>query len=477
MAEEAQPRIQEKPAAHKSKVRRWAFAAVGIIMIILTVNFIVYQYKRANGTAGSHKEEVKAKPTTSMQGRDQFSDLVTQREQQEAKKQPSDFAHQVDSVATGAKTSGEQAWNNFMEKKNGGKEKPPAQPEISDEDKAVQKFLVEERIRALKSATGDWGLANAYQQAERAKAGSKATVASNDKTFNQSPDEHLGAARKLLDSPMPTDGTLEQRRAEVRRRIEAAQKLRASLSASAQAAGTDIPGGNADIAEERQELASVKHQFSEPPKDVVGYTQENAYNADVEGKMILPVGTEIPAEFTRKGISDFQGSQLKGIVSRDVYDVSRQYILVPKGSEIIMRVMKAGNVNEAIQHRMGITVNWLVLPNGKKVDLSKSAGLDREGVGAIADKVDYHFMAQFLGVAAYAIVGSSSSYSGSGTSEDATFAGDVGEQSRKQASNIASKYLNIVPTITIRPGQSFYVSLEDELYIEPWKNIYESYYN
>lgn len=175
----------------------------------------------------------------------------------------------------------------------------------------------------------------------------------------------------------------------------------------------------------------------------------------------------------RKGVSDFEGGQLKGLVSRDVYDITRQHVAIPKGAEIIMRVHKAGNVNEAIQRRMGITNNWVVLPDGNKIDMSKAAGLDREGVAAIADQVDYHLLSQFLGVAAYALIGSSTSRSGSGSDNDSTFAGDVGDSSRRQASSLVQKYLNIVPTITIRPGQTFYVSLEDDVYVKPWKHVYE----
>ena len=104
------------------------------------------------------------------------------------------------------------------------------------------------------------------------------------------------------------------------------------------------------------------------------------------------------------------------------------------------------------------------------------ASLDQEGVPAIKDKVNYHFIPQFLGVAAYALLSSETSRQGSGYSNDQTFEGQMGESLRKQFAPLAAKYLNLVPTITLRIGTPMIIILEDDVYAYPWASLGQKLY-
>lgn len=471
MAEEAEPRIQEKPAAHKAKMRRWIMATFGAVFILLLVNFM---FSLASKTSKSKQPfelqaNNKKQETTSSVGNnglDSFDDLITRRQQRQNKRVlPSD------NVIPGTNIPVVDAGGKYSQNNSTGS----IEPKLSEEEKALAKWKQDEMLRALKSAKGNWEYSLAHQQSkvqttrqvQSVNQGTQSNIVTNSKQL--SPDQ----LRNILDKPMPENASLQEKRAEVKKRIEAAKALRNSLADISNSGEANSP----TFVEKTNQLNNIVSQFDEPPSDIVGYTKENAYNADIKGKLLLPVGTEIPAQFLRKANSDINTSQIKGIVSHDVYDIDKRYVLIPKGSEIIMKVVKASTVNEVIQNRMGMSVSWLVLPNGKKIDLSKSVGLDREGMGAIKDKVDYHLAVQFLAVAAYAVVGSSSSYRGTGGDNDGNFGGAIGQEGRQQASSMAQKYLNILPTIIIRPGQSFYVALDDEVYVSPWKNIYEQYVN
>lgn len=188
--------------------------------------------------------------------------------------------------------------------------------------------------------------------------------------------------------------TVQDRLADVAKRIEEVNRLRQRLSAG------DMSAITPNL---KHKLTSLESTFRPPPSGIVGYTTSNKYDADIKGKMKLPVGTVIPAITAMKTVSDYAGP-MKGIITQDVYDPTYQYVLIPKGSEVVMKSVRISNVNEPISARMGLTVQWVVLPNGNRIDFSKSAGLDREGVAGLKDQVNYHFMAQFLGVAAYALV-------------------------------------------------------------------------
>ena len=208
---------------------------------------------------------------------------------------------------------------------------------------------------------------------------------------------------------------------------------------------------------------------------VVGYPSDNLYNASTEGKVKLPTGAEINAITTYTAVSDYSGGSMKAMVSTDVLDASNSYVLFPKGSTLMIKAVSASSVNQVIQNRMAFTVQWLVLPNGDRVDFRKQSVLDRMGTPAVeADEVDYHITAQILGVAAYALVGTSTSYEGTGDGNE-TFAGNFGQGARQQASGVAQKFLQIVPTRTIHAGQPIRILIEDEMFVTPWKTLYENY--
>ncbi|MGF1803888.1 TrbI/VirB10 family protein [Aliivibrio sifiae] len=192
-------------------------------------------------------------------------------------------------------------------------------------------------------------------------------------------------------------------------------------------------------------------------------------NASTEGLLKLP----IPAITAMKTNSDYSGS-FKATVSQDVFDVSGEYVLIPKGAQVILKSISISNVNEPISSRMGITAPWVVLPDGNKIDLSKSTGMDREGISALGDSVDRHLVAQFFGVAAYALVATETSRDGTGDG-DSSYESEIGDGLRSQTSPLAQKYLSLTPTITLRAGQSMNIMIEEEIFLSPWRNIYEDY--
>lgn len=469
MTEEAAPRIDEKPATYRRKLQLWLGIAFGVVLALLFVLTLINIFSKMG-----NKQPTKQEPTQEQQAgqsgdrADQFSQLVANR-------RPS---RQAEEQPEAALTPLEESFNQLAQRGQSSVETGQGGGEatLSAAEKAMRQWEQRERLRALQSAQSAWGL----QKSNLGKAGSNvssspATGSSASSMRTESADGDLVGALDSLNRPFNENGSLEERRAEVRRRIEEAQRLRADLASKGAAS---LPGaaGRADAGQgpAKEQLQQLSSSFSPAPENVVGFSKSNKYNADIAGKLKVPPGTVIPTTLMRKAISDYTTGSLQAIVSHDVYDISRQYVLFPKGTEINIGVARTRNVNEAISNRVAFLVKEGVLPNGDVIDFTKAAAVDREGVGAIEDQVDYHFMAQFLGVAAYALISSESSYSGTGD-EEGSYAGDVGENARREFSPLIQKYLNIVPTITIRPGQSFRVIVEEEMYVEPWSDLYAKY--
>jgi type IV secretion system protein VirB10 len=209
---------------------------------------------------------------------------------------------------------------------------------------------------------------------------------------------------------------------------------------------------------------------------VVGATKLQSKKKDyVINGVKIPVGTIIKAALDQTIMSDYANSPYKAHVTHDVYDASYETILIPKGTVVDGRALTVSNINEPIQARMGLTTNWFILPNGNKIDLTKAAALDNAGIGAIKDEVNYHFLAQFLGVAAYAVISSETeSSTSSGFTGTSNIQGDIGQSMREQFAPLASRYLGLKPTITLGVGTPITIYIEEEIILEPWGTIYDN---
>lgn len=182
--------------------------------------------------------------------------------------------------------------------------------------------------------------------------------------------------------------------------------------------------------------------------------------------------TVIKCVLSQKLISDYVGP-FRGFVTHDTYDRDMVDVLIPKGSKVHGNVIRTGNVNEPISARVAYLIHTIETPDGELIDFKKDVAVDHEGVAAIEDEVDYHFMAQFLGVLAYAIV--SSGVDGSqynGLTGEVDVGAEIKGSLRDQFAPLASKYLRLVPTITINSGQTFNVFVTEPKYIKPYQGVF-----
>jgi type IV secretory pathway VirB10-like protein len=216
---------------------------------------------------------------------------------------------------------------------------------------------------------------------------------------------------------------------------------------------------------------------------IVGQTasarRDRGERARRAGDFLVPVGAVMSAVLDMEINSDWEG-RWRALLIRDVYDVSQEYILLPKGTRILGTTAKAKVVNEPINERMALAARWAVLPNGARIDLSRAGVLDPSGVGAIGGDVDRHFLAQLGGVAAFGVIGGLGSVAALnatggvgeatislGRSAGAEIAGGLVEVGKR----VATRYLNLVPTIVVKPGTPMTIFLDDELYLKPWAPI------
>jgi len=468
--EERQSRVDEKPATYKKKGQMYLLILIGVIALLLFINMIW-----SVSSNNKDKKQDKEQPAATAAGKtadndpDRFQSLLNDRQRElenNAKSAPAKSPY--DNVTLPSKAAQSTGNSGDEQSQSGGQKDLVAE--------AKRRFEAEEVLRALKA-----------RQTRYSDSGSK-VASSSSSVSPYSATGSRGGARSGKDDNASRIAEIDQVQAKLQSRIK---MMEAQAANGDQEAQSNLAEARRDLAAQRAEAANgsgstsagsagMKGDFGgsaggSVPDNIVGYSADNEYNATAEGKVKMAAGTEVNAITTYTAISDYTGGTMKAMVTHDIYDAQKRYILAPKGSQLLIKVVKASNVNEMLQNRMAFTVRWLILPDGKKVDFRKASVMDRMGTPAVeADEVDYHITAQILGVTAYALVGTKSSYEGTGDGNE-TFAGNFGEGARQQSGSIAQKYLQVVPTATIHAGAPIRIILEDEMYIKPWKMLYESY--
>ena len=191
-------------------------------------------------------------------------------------------------------------------------------------------------------------------------------------------------------------------------------------------------------------------------------------------KLLLSIGTVFTGTLDQKVVSDYIGPY-RAIITHNVMDVSGRYVLIPAGSRVTGNVLHINNINQVINNRMGMTVTWIVRPDGSKVKFVSRA-LDSEGIGAVKGSTNYHLLAKFGGVAAFALLSSETDRADfSSDGQGRTFGSDTGEAFREQGTSIAQSYAGLVPTQTLHQGTPLRFFVSEDIYIAPWRSVFSKF--
>lgn len=145
---------------------------------------------------------------------------------------------------------------------------------------------------------------------------------------------------------------------------------------------------------------------------------------------------------------DFAGPVLAQ-VAIPFYSRDRQRILVPRGTRLLGTAQAVGDQD---QSRLAVGFHRMVWPDGRWVDLSFH-GLNQIGESALIDQVNRHYWSMFaaagaVGVLAGLTLQGSNPYAGGAEG----FRSAAGQGFGQSATQILQRFLNRMPTITIRAG-------------------------
>ena len=165
--------------------------------------------------------------------------------------------------------------------------------------------------------------------------------------------------------------------------------------------------------------------------------------ADPPGWERIREGSFLEAVLLTQLSGEFPGPVL-AMVSVPLYSADRQRVLIPRGARVVGTALAVQNRD---QSRLAVAFHRLLLPDGSWVDL-EFAGLNQAGEGALRDQVNRHYFSTF---AAAGAVGALSGLTLAGGSPYGLRAG-IGQGLGGSATTLLDRYLNRMPTITIRAG-------------------------
>ena len=154
-------------------------------------------------------------------------------------------------------------------------------------------------------------------------------------------------------------------------------------------------------------------------------------------------GSFLEAVLVTQLTGDFPGPVL-AMVSVPFYSADRQRVLIPRGTRV---VGTARAVQDSDQSRLAVAFHRLLLPGGSWIDL-EFTGLNQAGEGALRDEVDRHYLSTFAAAGAVGVV---SGLALAGGSPFGLRAG-MGQGLGQSANSILDRFLNRLPTLTIRVG-------------------------
>ena len=159
-------------------------------------------------------------------------------------------------------------------------------------------------------------------------------------------------------------------------------------------------------------------------------------------------GSFLEAALVSQLSGDFPGPVL-AVVSVPFYSADRQRILIPRGTRVIGTARAVANQD---QSRLAVSFHRLILPDGRWISLDFH-GLNQVGEGALRDQVNRHYFSMFAAVGAVGVLSGLTAAGGNPYEGGAAgFRSGAGQGLGQAATRILDRFLNRLPTITIRAG-------------------------
>lgn len=185
---------------------------------------------------------------------------------------------------------------------------------------------------------------------------------------------------------------------------------------------------------------------------------------------VLQQGVMIKAVMLTAVSSEIPG-QVKAMVSQDIYDnVTHRHLLIPKGSTLLGQYASKAAFGA---ERLIMGFSRILFPDGSSLNLGAMPAASADGSSGLAADVDNHY---FRIIANSILLSSITASADSVRAKHSDANGNINFSSRfedasaetisRTLSRLIEKNVNLAPTLNIRPGYPFSISLTKDIYFE-----------
>jgi type IV secretion system protein VirB10 len=176
-------------------------------------------------------------------------------------------------------------------------------------------------------------------------------------------------------------------------------------------------------------------------------------------------GTLIDAVLTNR-LDGSGTAPVNCLVTNAVFSHSGQHVVIPAGARVLGMTRPVQTLGET---RLAVTFHRLLMPDGGTYRLDEFNGLNQIGDAGLRDKVNHHYLATFGAAAAVGLITGLAQYLGNvglragDDNQTVIIAGGVGDAASQATVQVMNRFLNRLPTITIREGHRVKVYLTSDL--------------
>jgi type IV secretion system protein TrbI len=184
---------------------------------------------------------------------------------------------------------------------------------------------------------------------------------------------------------------------------------------------------------------------------------------------VLFEGTTLDTVLANRLNGDFSGP-VRVMLTNPVYSHDNQHLLIPEGTFLLGDAQKVAGFG---QQRLAVTFHRMLMPDGYSVDLNKFHGLNQIGETGLNDQVNHHYVEIFgTSIALGVIAGAAEATSNEGYYENGSEAIRQGmaQSLSVSAAHVLDRFINVLPTITIREGHRVKVYLTQDLLLPAYGN-------
>jgi len=162
------------------------------------------------------------------------------------------------------------------------------------------------------------------------------------------------------------------------------------------------------------------------------------------------------------------------MVTQPLYSHDHQHVLVPEGTKIFGEAKKIGGAGFGQQRRMAVVFHRLIMPDGYSVDLDQFSGLNQIGEMGLKDKVNNHYFEVFGTSIALGVIAGAAEMTQGGSSINSNgsqmLVNGMASSISSTSGTILGQFMQIPPTITIRPGHRVKVFITQDMLLPAYSN-------